>query len=235
MRLTTLIIIRYIVILISAAAVSFLVPSIPQKSVGLVPVAVLFTFLVTFLVNRTMDRKRALASSVAIELSRLRRIKHLAENVTDGIWKKKINDALTRCQAKLGENFLAYEEALGSFRDLTHLIYAYEPKDRREEILLADLLSTTRDLALERQRISTYLADHLLPTSWLTLGLVAFFFVIMLLMGRTDGLWSHLEIAMAIAAALLSLDFLYQRDRYSPQEVVRFQTLYQKNIAKTRE
>ncbi len=236
MRLTAGDLLRIGGVLVLAAALAFFLPTwtpLPQDS--LVPIMLIFSFLAVFLINRAMERKRELGTSVAVELSRLRRIKHVAEGITDGIWKRNLYDALTRYQTKIGENFVEHGRTLGSFRELTHLIYGYEPRTVHEGELIEDLLATTRELALERQKIEQRLADPILPSSLLAVGIIALFVIIMLLGTREPAQASKLGASFGVASIFLAFDFLLQKNRLSRREVSSFQEMYKRNIAKTRE
>lgn len=229
--------IRYLLIFIIAFGVVYLAPFAPKDSSqnALVPAVVIFSLLIAFLINRAIERKHALATSIGIELSRLRRVNHLAESVGDGVWKKQVRDALTHYETKLGENFLGYAQMLGAFRGLTHLVYRYDPKSRHEELIVGDLLRTASDLALERQRIEQNLARHLSWYSWLVVATIAFFVIVLFFIGRTAAPWSIVNAGMGCASVLLVLDLLARIDRISPKEVSVFEKMYQKNISKSRE
>ncbi len=229
--------IRYGFIIIVVFGIAFLAPfaSSGASREALVPSVVMFSLLAAFLINRAIERKRTLAASMGIELSRLRRINHLAENIDDGIWKKKVRDAMVHYQTKLAENFLGYAETLGSFRELTHLVYRYNPKNRHEELMVEDLLRTTADVALERQRIEQSLARHLSWYSWLVVGTIAFFVVVLFMVGRNGAPWSVANAGIGSVSVLLVLDLLLRIDNISSKEVSVFQKMYQKNIPKSKE
>lgn len=195
----------------------------------------IFSLLIAFLINRAMERKRALLASIAVELCRLRRVKHLAEGLGDTLWRKRVFEALTKYQTKLSKDFLAYGQTLGSFRELTHLIYRYEPKNKHEEVLIADLLTTTRNIALERQKIEVYINDGLWPSSWLTLLAIALLLILLLLFNREPATLSQIGNGFGIAAILLALDFLRQKNSLGRFEAKQLEAMYKKNVAKTRE
>ncbi|KKQ96512.1 MAG: hypothetical protein UT22_C0029G0006 [Parcubacteria group bacterium GW2011_GWC2_39_11] len=182
-----------------------------------------------------MERRQKLSENVSIELSFLRRIKHLSENISDQAWQEKMIDALKEYQKKLSEDFLDRGRVLGSSRRFTHLIYKFEPSNRYEEVIMQDLLSVTRELAQKRQYIEEYLNYRFLPTSWLTLITVGVFIIILLILNREPSVTNQLGTFFGVAVILLCLDFIRQRNGFNKNDVQEYQERYKKNIAKTKE
>lgn len=230
-------IIRYGAILIISFGLAYFLPisTNPAATIALVPTIVIFSLLGAFLINRAIDRKRMLSSSIALELSRLRRMNHLAEGMDDAAWKKLLRKAVTAYQMKLGDNFRSYADSSSAFRTLTHLVYRYEPKNRYEELIIQDLLHTTRDLALERQHIEQGLERHLSWYSWVIIVTLAIFAAMLFLKTRTIAPWAAENAGIGIASVLLILDLLKHVDMLSSKEITAFERMYQKNITKNRE
>ncbi len=229
--------IRFLIFLVLALLGSFFIPLDPSREVtnSLFAVLLVFSFSISFLINRAMERKKTLRTSIAIELSRLRRVNHMSEKMSDGIWRKDVRAALIHYQEKIGQNFLAYKELVGGFRAWSHLIYGYEPKNRQEELLFDDLLATTRDLALERQNIEQALNDRLDRSGWFFLSINTAFLLILLLWERTSALINQWTTGLAMTAVMMVVDFLFLTNALTRSEIQEIQLMYQKNIPKSRE
>lgn len=226
-------IVRLIFILLVAFGLTLFLPiTKPIGEIGMIPVMLIFSFLVVFLVNRAMERKRQLSISIAIERSRLRRIRHLTEKFASKKWRKDIYKALVSYQKKVADNFLEYDAAGKEFRGVTHLIYGFKPRNNYEEVIMEDLLDSTRELALQRQYIGQHLNGKLLPSSWLVLFAVAFLMILNLLLNRDGN--TYISSGLGISAILVAIDFLRQKNKLSRFEIEFFQSLYKENIEKTK-
>lgn len=224
---------RFLVILVVAFLLPIVFPAIPAAAGSgnnLVHMMLVFSLLIGFLINRALERKQTISTSVAVELSRLRRIQHMSEGMKDASWKKQLQAAMKAYYKKVSENFLARDEALGHFRALTHPIYQYKPKDRHEELALEDMLQSTREIALERQRGQQALQAGLSWYSWLVMLTYAALIIFLLLGNRADPGFSVLSVGATTAGILIVLDLLYRLNQLSKEEREKIQTMYKKNV-----
>jgi|GEM_PF-1684063 len=209
------------------------VPPIPlAPATGpVVGIMVLFAFLAGFFINRALERKHTITRAVSVELSRLRRIHHLAENMTDKRWAARVDAALERYHVSLGNNFLAHEATQERFRDITHLIYNYKPKGAKDQLLLADLLATAKDVALERQQLEQALAHGISWYGYAIMMTIGAFAVFLMLLNRFETSFSPLTSGFVIAGVLLTLDLLVRTNALSPREILENQDQYRHNLS----
>ncbi|MBI2099495.1 hypothetical protein HYT45_03755 [Candidatus Uhrbacteria bacterium] len=224
-------ILRYLLIIAASMAAALLFPVLEETESNPDPALWILAILIAFLIDRAMERKRALMASVEIELSRMRRLSHLVHGLGASQWREKLESSISFYHKKVAADFFDYKNALTDFRKITHLIYKFEPQNGREEILWEELLQTTRDLALERQNIKEHLARRLSWYSWLIVATIAFFVAILLLLGRSDILASRLTAGLGIGSLLLALDLLALVNKTSKIELLELQKMYEDNLS----
>ena len=223
---------RLLLILCFSFALSFLMPPLALRASTGVVVAtlVLFSFLLGFFVNRALERKQLISRGVSLELLHLRRIYHLCENISDRKLSALVFSHLAKYHHAVGRSFLSHAQTAECFRNVSHQIYAFKPKTRRDEILFSDLLQTVRDLALARKQIEEALANRLSVYSWMVMLTNAGFGVTLLLVNRFEMQYSPLGGAFLISSMLLSVDLLVRTDRISKIEVHAFEDTYRHNV-----
>lgn len=225
-------IMRVAAIIIAAFSVaSFLPPFHLIAGDTIVPQLLLLSFVMAFMINRALSRKQALAGSVMIELSRLRRLEHLSESMSDAKFHRDLKTAIGRYQQLMSKSFGRKDDTADEFRDITHLVYRFRP-GAGQDVIYADLLGTTRDLALERQRLASSMQAPLSPYSWLLVLVNATFVILFLLANRRPDVASHYGAAATISGVLIALDLLFQTDRLSPREIKRYREMFRKNMPK---
>ncbi len=227
---------RFLLIFAASFALVFAFPilSIADPTDSIIHVLLIFSFLIGFLTNRALERKQTLSTNVANELARLRRVHHLSEFVSDVVWQKQLHKALEQYHQTLAANFVQHQETNKLFRHITHLIYSCKTKNKREEQLWNDLLQTTRDLSIERQRIEQALVGGLSWYSWLVMGTYAAIVIILLILSRQHAGLTYFSVGVTTAGVLLVTDLLFRLDRLSDQELAQFTILYKQNLPKRR-
>lgn len=192
---------------------------------------IVFVFIAGFLISQAMGRARDLDRSVSYELSRLRRVVHLTEEIdATAAWKKDIrNTVVAYLRSVAGEKFIYYDDAHETFREITHKLYAYKPKTRRSEILFAEILAVTRDLSLHRQRVAQQIQASVSPHTWTVLVILILINIVLLLGSREPGFTSPLFITGAISGLLLVLDVLYEVDTLTKSDQQQYQMRYAAN------
>ena len=205
-----------------------IVPEASGSGSNLVHMMLLFSLLVGFLINRAIERKQTISSSVAIELSKLRRVYHIGEELARGAARKRLFASLAAYQRTMAKAFLGPVTAK-AFRDMTHGVYGLEPRDLREQALFADLLDTTRCIALERQRRETAVEGGLSWYSWLVIAAYAVFIILLLLWNREESGFSAISVGATVTGVLLVLDLLYRLDRFSAEEAAQVMARFARN------
>lgn len=193
-------------------------------------VVILFVFLSGFLINQAIERNRKLREAISIELSRLRRIVHLTENLSGrNKWKADLRAAIVSyCEAVAIKDFRDYRETHQDFRDITHEIYSFSPKSRREELVFNELLEISRELALKRQQISQLLRSSISVYTKVATGFVAVIGIVSLLGARTER-ESIFFIAGPVASILLIFDIFIKLDVLTEVDRKRIAKRYQLN------
>jgi len=223
--------VRFCFIVFVSYLLTYLLPPLPAiGSATIIPQLLLYSFLLGFLVNRSLLRKQSLLTSHAVELSRLRRIHHLVESIRNKKWNQEVHRWLLEYQKGLARSVHPRREMDELFRKLSHLIYGYKPASRHEELLYQDMLESIREIALERQRFQSALSGKLTWYSWLVIMTNAVFVVALLLANRSVSNFSFLGVGAAITGVLITLDLLIQTGRISPQEFLQLQKGYTQNI-----
>ncbi len=222
---------RILIILVLSFLFSFLLPPIAlAKSTGsVVEILVLFAFLLGFFVNRALERKQMISRATSLELLHLRRIYHLCESISDRKWAQHVFLSLAEYHSAVSKFFLSHTATLKYFRSISHLIYSFQPKKKKDEMLFSELLHTTRDLAFERQQIEQALANRLSGYSWMVMLISAGFGIVLLLINRYESQYTPLGCAFLVSTILLSLDLLLRTDHFSKSEINAFQNAYQSN------
>ena len=189
----------------------------------------LFSFLIGFSINRALERRKTIYNGIEIELSRLRRVYNFCDRVSDQDWGRKMHQALLTYHHQVGEDLFAYKKALDDYRVITKLVYGFEPRTRKDEILFADLLHVTRDIALERRPLERALGSRLWGYSWAVMLIIIASVFALLLANRGQGM-THWSVGLTMTGILAVMDLLRSTDRLSKEEIERLQRLYRENV-----
>jgi len=198
--------------LITLYAPTFEFVSTASLSVSTI-VVILFIFLAGFLINQAIQRNRSLSLSISVELSRIRRIVHLTEAIEGREkWKEEMRKVVVSYLEIVGtKDFRDYGEAHHDFRKITHEIYLFKPKTKKDELIFSELLEVTRDLAYQRQQVEASIRS---PISVYTKSSVAFvaFIAVILLLGAREERETVFFIAGTTTSILLVLDIFFSLD-----------------------
>lgn len=197
----------------------------------IVPQLLLLSFVMAFMINRALARKQAIASSVLIELSRLRRLEHLSEAMSDAAFRKAMRTAIKAFHLKMAKSFGPEEKSSEDFREITHLVYRFRPTETQKS-LYEDMLATTKDLALEREKLANSVQSSLSPYSWLLVLVNASFVVLFLLANRGFDDAKYIGAAGTISGVLIALDLLFQTNRLSAHEIERYREMFRRNMGR---
>lgn len=225
-------VLQIIVIIGAPFALAFGLPmsAAPSSVNSIFNSLVLFSFLLGFYLNRALERRKQVTNSVEVELARLRRIWNIAHSLDDPQFREKISPALREFHQAVGADLPKYKNTLETYRVVSEMVYRYAPATRRDEQLWGDLLTTTREIALERRPLERALETRLTRRAWAVFGFIGLSVVALLLLNRGhDGL-TRLSVALTVAGIFAAIDLLYRTDRMSQVEIERLQNLYLHNL-----
>ena len=229
---------RHILSSIAAIAVAAFLSYSPTDLSGVpsdassVPIIVLFSLILTFLLNHAISQHENIRTLTNMERSRIRRLHHLAENMGDKAFAKKIDITIAEYLDFFARNdFRFYNQTSDKFRAMTHAVYSYKPKNRRAEIIYAEMLQTARELAGTRQQVTSLLNQQISKYGWLVLLSVEAFVILAVLITRGLAQFSNVVSTVTIASILMVTLLLYETDTYR-DELSDFADQYVNNIRK---
>lgn len=169
------------------------------------------TVLLGVVLQRALKRRDELAGEIALELNKLRRIYHLAKNLSGGAHRQWFTDLhgflygyLTSFDKK---NFSQYEESNGQFRKLSYHLYQIPSlESEKERVLYRDLLEAAGTVAGARQRIQELWHGALPNSVWTALVVMAAVSgaAVLFAMGPTDRIVAGLALTALGAAVTLA-------------------------------
>lgn len=184
-----------------------------------IALAVVTGTILAQLIGRAIDRRRRLLMTVAEELTKLRRIYHLAKNLsTDSekyrAWFTELHGYLTGYLGFFSDkDFSQYDKSDAAFRKLSYHVYAIPELERtKETALFNDLLDTASSVAAERQHIKELMHSRLPASGWIALAALVALSVFTVTLGTVDQLAARLAAGGLIAAQFIALDLLKQLD-----------------------
>jgi hypothetical protein len=213
-------------------------PGVPVADSGRAAAAIaVFGIGLVFFVQATARRRR-LRETVAFELNKLRRIYHLGRNMAAADerlrpWFTELHGHLLAYLSSFGgRDFARYEESNGLFRRLSYHAYTVPGiEGGKQELLYADLLRTTGDVAEARQRIVEARDSRLTAYGWTVFLLAVAASVLVTLESAPDRMADRLIAGASIVLALLLVDLLWEVDSLE-EERAEFPRRYADNIAR---
>jgi len=222
---------RIAVFLAAAFAFSYGLPRHvgPSSASSVFNTLLLFSFLAGFFINRALERRKTLRTSIETELSRLRRLYNFSVSVDDRVWGPELHRRLLAYHRRLAEDLFAYRDGRDDYRLVAQWIYGFAPASERDRILFHDLLSTTRDIALERRPLERSLEGGLAAQSWAVILMIAASVVTLVMLNRGNGM-TEFSAGLTAAGILAVLDLLRSTDRLSKGEIAALQAMYRDNV-----
>jgi len=193
----------------------------------------IYSLVAAFLIDKAIARRRELKASVNVELARLRHIYHIAEELPKP-FQKKIAGLLLAYEQKIASEFISHHESTDAFRALSHEIYSFSPRTKKDGILYADLLNTLQDLTLGRQKIQVELMGGLYPYDWFLL-LVILASLLTLLFFPADQVTPIARLSLSfitVLVVLIPMEMLWKGDRLDADAIRKYQDAYGKNTPK---
>ncbi len=217
--------------------------SVPAMAVAVAPeagvaTAIIVGLIVAFLVQQADVRRRELQTAIYVELNKLRRVYHLAKNLSSisprfRSWFTDLHGFLMAYLSSFSDKDMRrYKETNIAYRKLSYHIYTIpELETAKERALFGDLLKTTSVVAESRQKIKELLVSRLSPYSWVVVLLLVSGFAVATLASMTESSASRLVAGIAIGSALLVVDLLWEVDTMS-SEMKPWAQRYVNNIGK---
>lgn len=201
----------------------------PSSASSVFNTLLLFSFLAGFFINRALERRKTLRTAVDVELSRLRRLYNFSVTVDDRAWGLELHKRLLAYHLRLADDLFAYRDGRDDYRLVAQWIYGFSPASNRDCILFHDLLSTTRDIALERRPLERALEGGLAAQSWAVILMIAASVVTLVMINRGNGM-TEFSAGLTAAGILAVLDLLRGTDRLSIKEISGQQAMYRENV-----
>lgn len=205
---------------------------------GRVPAALFMVGVGFVFIAQALERRRQLHASVAFELNKLRRIYHIAKNLSVADdrfrpWFTEIHGhLLSYLTSFAGKTFNQYEESKGLFRRLSYHVYTVpELQTNKEQVLYADLLSTTGGIAEARQRIVEARDNRLSAYEWTVFLLAVMAHILVTLQSTPDRMVDRVVAGVSIVLGLLLVNLLWEIDTLEGERTL-FPQRYVENMAK---
>jgi hypothetical protein len=222
---------RIAVFLAVAFAFSFGLPLYhgPSSTSSVFNTLLLFSFLAGFFINRALERRKTIRTSIETELARLRRLYNFSISLDDRAWGVELHHRLAAYHRRLAENLFLYRDGRDDYRLVVQWIYSFAPNSERDRILFHDLLATTRDIGLERRPLERSLDGGLSAQSWAVFLMIAASVVVLVLLNRGNGM-TEFSSGLTAAGIIAVLDLLNSTDRVSKEEIAGLQQMYRDNV-----
>lgn len=230
--------IRHMVQIVAAVIIAATLSYIPyalrtgDPNQSSLAITVFLVFVLVFEINNAVTKHNLLKENLNLELSRIRRIHHLAENVSSRMtkWQQSVDEALDAYMLFFKKHtFNDYHLASARFRDVTHQVYAFKPKSRREELIYQELLTTTRELAATRQNIAALIRQRISTYQWIVVLITLALVVVSALLTQNTGLTAYLLNASLLSAVFIVTFLIWEVDDYNENELRQFADLYVEN------
>lgn len=215
----TLLRLTCIVVGSTAFAVTVPVSGDPYVSGANLAIGVFAALILGVLVSEAAARRQKLFESVRTELNKIRRIYHLSKNLASAnpeyrSWFTEMHGYVYMYLMSFqGKDFDAYDGFNAAFRKLSYHIYTLpELKTKKDEALFNDLLRTASTVAEARQQIKELWDSRLSGYGWTVILLLTLGFVMTTVFAMGETFSSRLAGGMAIAAAFLAVDLLWETD-----------------------
>ncbi len=217
---------RLVALTVGGLVLAVIIPPLdkPLSQVAAGFLAVFFLMFAAIFILQAEERRRTLHRTVAVELNRLRRIYHVAKNlsVANEAFRPWFTELHGYVYAYLtffsDKTFADYDKSNADFRHVSYHVYTIpEVVGGREEALYRDLLKTTAEVAQARQRIKEISDSRLSATGWVALLLVAVAAAVAVCLTVTNSIADRLFAGFVVAAIALIVDYLWDIDALSAE------------------
>ena len=198
----------------------------------------LYAILMGFLMSIAIQRRRALDEHISQELSKIRRIYHIALHMTKDSpklapWFKALTENL---QAYLtlfrSVSFAFYEHGNPLFRNVTYTIYGLPSKKLKYNAeLYHQLLEASSLVTNARQYIRAIKDQYIGYFQWTVIFIVTLTFSWILAASTPNDPAARFMAVMVIFNILLVQDLLYEYDRLNDKKLHYLADLYAMNLS----
>lgn len=229
---------RHFVQIVFAVCLASLLAYIPyalregDPSQSSLAITVFLVFVLVFEINNAMQKHRELKRNVNLELSRIRRVHHLAQKMSTRKtkWKTSVDVAVKAYLIFFRRHsFSDYIAASKYFREVTSLVYEYKPKTAREDILFRELLETTRELAAMRQNISAQIKQRISMYQWVVVLIITLLVIVSALLTQGSDITAFFLNLSLLSAIFIAIQLIWEVDDYNKDELRQFADLYVEN------
>jgi hypothetical protein len=200
-------------------------PADPYAAGTAVVLAVFSGVMFALLIAQASDRRQRLMEAVRMELNKLRRVYHLAKNLSAGSqryrgWFTDVHGYLYGYLTKFaGKSFEAYDDFNADFRKLSYHVYTLpEVETGKEKALFDDLLRTTATVAEARQQIKETWDARLSAYSWVVVMLMGAGLIAAVVLAMADTIGSRVATGAAVVAVVLAIDLLWEVDTMASEK-----------------
>jgi hypothetical protein len=218
---------RLAVIVVGSLGVAYVVPA-PVGAVSpvmVIPVSLVVIGAALAFLMQAERRRRDLRETVAWELNKLRRIYHIAKNLSEANqafrpWFTELHGYLYQYLTYFGGKTMdAYEASNEDFRRVSYHIYTVPDfSNEREAALYQDLLDTTGEVARARQRIKMIRENGLPPSSWAVMLVAGGVFAAVVWTSLVNTAEFRLAAGLTFAGVLMLLELLRDADLMRAEE-----------------
>ena len=207
-------------------------------SFNAVNVGLLFAIISGFLMMITLSRKQSLMSYISIELNKIRRIYHLANNLAVSEpalknWFKEVDSHIHGYFNFFKTNdFRVYEQGNDLFRHITYTIYQLPQRSEKyNPELYTALLQTTSEATEAREQIRSQKDGSIGFFQWASMIVVTMSFALIIASATPPTTMARILGGIVIFNLLLMLQLLYEYDRINARKGKAIAKVYLENEA----
>jgi hypothetical protein len=188
------------------------------------PVAVLFVFVLGFLINNALFKGQQFKRHLNLELSRMRRLFHLTKNIGTTKLDKDYHNTIKKSVYAYFDflnnyGLSAYSGGNKLFRKVSYGVYGYKPKNAKQEIMYKELLETSREVAATRQEINAILHSGITSYGWTVLGVMEVFVVVATLLAQGTDVKDFIVTSAMLSTIFIVTLLVWEVDHYSPPQL----------------
>lgn len=188
------------------------------------PVAIFFVFVLGFLMNNALLKGERFKKNLNLELSRLRRIFHLAKNLGSSAADKKFFTKIKRAVYSYFDiittrGLQVHQNSNQAFRQISYAVYSFKPRGGRQEIIYKEMLETLREAAASRQEINSILAGGITSYGWTVLFSMELLVVVATLLAQGDDVKNFVVTSATLSTIFIVTLLVWEVDHYSHSQL----------------
>lgn len=205
-------------------------------SFNAINIGLLFAVLSGFLMMITLTRKQALMSCISLELNKIRRLHHLALNISlsdpkSVSWYKTVQNNLTAYfDLFRTKDFRSYDEGNVLFRHVTYSIYQLPQKSKTyNSELFTAILDTAGEATEAREQIRSLKDPSIGFFQWASMVIVTASFALIIAVSTPQLTEARGVSALVIFNLFLMMQLLFEYDRINPRKGKAIAQVYLEN------